>query len=126
MKVGFPYKEGDIIPIYSNWESQDKIIGTAKLVKFIRHGRSFILEDTYPEGEQVVYNYDEWLVHWPTEGCEGLNWKKCFDEYETIEKIRFVDTVGLTNSADDEDYDPESDPKLPKDSFIQINGISCF
>lgn len=59
MKVGFPYKEGDVIPIYEDWETQDKIIGTAKLVSFIQHGRSFILEDIYPETDQIVYNYDE-------------------------------------------------------------------
>lgn len=59
MKVGFPYKKGDIIPIYDDWETQNNIIGTAKLVSFVRHGRSFILEDTYPESDQIVYNYDE-------------------------------------------------------------------
>jgi len=59
MRIGFPYTVGDIIPIYDDWESQNEIIGTAKLVKFIRHGRSFILEDTYPEADQIVYNYDE-------------------------------------------------------------------
>lgn len=62
MKVGFPFKVGDEIPIYNNWETQDKIIGTARLVQFVRHGRSFILEDTYPESDQIVYNYDEWSI----------------------------------------------------------------
>jgi hypothetical protein len=118
MKLGFPYKEGDIVPIYNNWELQDKITGTAKLVSFIRHGRSFILEDTYPESDQIVYNYEEWAVEWPP--------KYLLKDRITFEKIRFVDTIGIANSTDDEDYDPESDPKLPKDSFITVNGISCF
>jgi len=119
MKVGFPFKEGDEIPIYKDWESQDEIIGTAKLVRFIRHGRSFILEDTYPEQDQIVYNYDEWRVELP---CAALN-----QVGKKISlKIRFIDTIGLSNSADDEDYDPEQDPRLPKDSFLTINGISCY
>ena len=59
MVLDFPYKENDVIIIYDNWELQDKKKGAAKLIKFIKQGRSFILEDTYPEAEQVVYNYQE-------------------------------------------------------------------
>ena len=112
MKVGFPYQIGDEVPIYENWETQDKIIGTARLVQLVRHGRSFILEDTYPESDQIVYNYDEYRVE-----------DNMLDSW--IERIRFIDSIGITNSADDEDYEVD-DPKLPKDSFITINGISCF
>jgi hypothetical protein len=59
MKFNFPHKEGDIVPIYKNWENETEQIGTAKLVKFHKQGRSFILEDTYPEESQVVYNWQE-------------------------------------------------------------------
>ncbi len=59
MKLQFPYKEGDIITVYGDWENELNPIGTAKLVELHSLGRSFILEDTYPEVEQIVYNYQE-------------------------------------------------------------------
>jgi hypothetical protein len=59
MKLEFPYKEGDIITIFANWEEETTPIGTAKLVELHKLGRSFILEDTYPESEQIVYNFQE-------------------------------------------------------------------
>lgn len=59
MKLNFPYKEGDIVTIYKDWENEKDIIGTARLVKMISLGRSFILEDIYPEENQIVYNWQE-------------------------------------------------------------------
>ena len=73
MKLNFPFKEGDKITIYDDWENEKSPIGTAKLVSRERFGRSFILEEMMPETTQIVYNYEEWLVEWPMEGCEGLN-----------------------------------------------------
>lgn len=57
MKIEFPNKEGDEIIIYQDWENQETVLGTAKLVGLHQLGRSFILIDTYPESEQIVYNY---------------------------------------------------------------------
>lgn len=62
MKFNFPHKEGDYVTIYKDWENEKDIIGTAQLVKRHSLGRSFILEDTYPEAEQIVYNYEVWWV----------------------------------------------------------------
>lgn len=59
MKLEFPYTEGDNVTIFSDWENEMTPIGTAKLIQKVRDGRSFILEDTYPEKDQTVYNYQE-------------------------------------------------------------------
>lgn len=59
MKLTFPYKEGDIITIYQDWENEKDPIGTAKLVKRTKFGRSFILKEMMPETSQEVYNYEE-------------------------------------------------------------------
>lgn len=58
MKLTFPYKEGDEIKIFQDWENRKKFIGTAKLVKRKRFGRSFILSEE-TEHSQPVYNYQE-------------------------------------------------------------------
>lgn len=116
MKSDFPYKEGDLVEIFSDYENNLVSKGTAKLVKFNKLGRSFILEETMPESEQIVHNYQEWLVEWPMP-----------DKFTkmSVEKIRFVDTIGIANSAVEEDYDAELE-KLPKDTFITIHGIEVY
>lgn len=116
MKLDFPHKVGDIVPIYKDWENEQELLGTAELVELHRQGRSFILEDTYPEADQIVYNYQEWLVEWP------MPEKFMKRSYE---KIRYVDTIGIANSSDDEDYDTDLD-KLPKDSFLKWQGVEIF
>ena len=117
MVQSFPYKEGDIITIFSDWENEELELGPAQLVQFVQQGRSFILEDTYPESEQVVYNWQEWEVR--LQDNELNSWTE-------RRKIRYIDTVGIANSADDSDYDPETDPKLPKDKFIIFNDKEVF
>ena len=116
MKCEFPYKAGDIVPVFNNWETEDTQIGTAKLVDFHRFGRSFILEDTYPEADQIVYNFQEWWVQ--------LDCPQCDLPYKI--KIRYVDTFGIANSEDDDDYDPETDPKLAKDKFLTYDGKEIY
>ena len=51
MKLEFPYKEGDIVTIFDDYEQNTKVLGTAKLIKLISLGRSFILEDMYPQSQ---------------------------------------------------------------------------
>jgi hypothetical protein len=58
MKKEFPYKQGDIITIYEDWEHELKPLGPARLVNFHSYGRSFILEEMLPEDTQIVYNYE--------------------------------------------------------------------
>jgi len=116
MKLEFPYKEGDIITIYDDYEHNSKVLGTAKLIKLINLGRSFILEDMYPEDTQLVYNYQEWLVEWPMPKGHTKRSKH---------KIRYLDTIGIANSAEDNPKDDELE-LLPKDTFIKINGIEVY
>lgn len=110
MKYPFPYKEGDTLMIYDDWENELLPLGTATLIEQVSVGRSFILSEIMPESSQIVYNYETWLVD-----LNGTKQKR---------KIRFVDTIGIANSADDEIND-EID-KLFKDSFLEINGIQIY
>jgi len=59
MKLICPHKEGDIVDVYFDWENQRQLMGSARLRELHRSGRSFILEETMPEIEQIVYNYNE-------------------------------------------------------------------
>lgn len=140
MKLEFPYKPGDEITIYADWENEKSPIGTAKLVSFHRQGRTFILEDMYPEDTQIVYNWQEWIIE-----SKGLLKKRITIEENIIhktdfnfisfdstdgtvkylKKIRYIDTIGIANSADDEEWEKEFD-KLVKDSFLEVNGIQIY
>lgn len=99
MKQTFPYKEGDEIIVYKNWEHQEGILGTARLRKFHKAGRSFILEEMLPESTQIVYNYQEWFVDWILVDYETA--KRAVFIFEKPVKIRYIDTIGLANSSDD-------------------------
>lgn len=116
MKLEFPHKEGDIVTICDDYEHNSKVLGTAKLVKLISLGRSFILEDMYPEDTQLVYNYQEWLVEWLTP-------EKFIKRSK--HKIRYLDTIGIANSTEDTPKDDELE-LLMKDTFIKINGIEVY
>lgn len=113
MTYEFPYEVGSEIAIYDDWENGQNYIGTAKLVEFLRQGRSFILEDVYPETDQIVYNWQEWYVQFG-------------DSAPVKRKIRYIDTHGIANSRDDEDYDSEIDPKLSQDSFLMFDDKEIF
>lgn len=59
MKYDFPYKEGDTVPLFKDYQKELEYIGAAKLVSFHGFGRSFILEEVMPETDQKVYSYQE-------------------------------------------------------------------
>lgn len=99
MKKEFPHEEGDLLTIYKDWERQEGILGTARLRKFHKAGRSFILEEMLPESSQIVYNYQEWLVDWILVDYETA--KRAIFTFEKPVKIRYIDTIGLANSSDD-------------------------
>lgn len=108
MKYDFPYKEGDEVSLFKDYQTEEECLGTAKLIKFVRFGRSFILEDMMPEHTQVVYSFQEWLTSMSDKPY----------------KIRFIEAIGITNSADD---DTEIiDEKLLKDSFIIWDGKEIY
>lgn len=115
MKYTFPYKSGDSITIYKDFENNKDPIGTAELVKLHALGRSFILKDDPTEKGQETFNYETWIVKWPTNNL-------------TKQNIRYLDTVGIANSApDDEDREWEQKISLlPKDKFLMVEGIEIY
>lgn len=110
MKYDFPYKKGDTITLYKDYQTKGVVKGAAELVRFHKFGRSFILEEMMPETEQLVYNYQEWIT--------------TLDDKP--HKISYLETIGITNSASDEEYDDDFNSKLIEDRFIEINGVQCF
>lgn len=111
MKHEFPYKEGDVITIYDDWEKEELPIGAATLIKHISVGRSFILQEVMPERLQEVYNFETWLVQ--------------LGDKQEIRKIRYLDSVGIANSADDQEISEEQE-QLSKDSFLTFNGVQIY
>lgn len=102
MKQTFPHKEGDTLTIYKDWEHESEVLGTARLKKFHKAGRSFILEEMLPESKQIVYSYQEWYVDWIMISFQEA--KKNLFIFEKPVKIRYIDTIGLSNSAEDDTF----------------------
>lgn len=59
MKQSDPNKVGDVINVYYEWEEEQSLMGSARLREVHKPGRSFILSETLPEIQQIVYNYNE-------------------------------------------------------------------
>lgn len=126
MKLTFPHGEGDLITIYQDWENEKDPIGTAKLVKRTKFGRSFILKEMMPETSQEVFNYEEWIVEWP-EDPDPPMFPYLSGPVQTVQKIRYMDMIGISNSKDDEEYeDDEAVKKLQVDKFISIHNIEVY
>lgn len=146
MKKEFPYKPNDIVTIYADWENERSPIGTAKLVSFHKQGRTFILEDMYPEDTQIVYNWQEWLVEFPEriignpfrDGIGKIRYytpsgipsmsegsPKYSLPRQEVRRIRYIDAIGIANSADD-DWEPGEYEQLEKDRFLAFNGKEIY
>lgn len=110
----FPHKEGDVVKIFKDYQNNLNQIGTAKLVKFHKTGRSFILEDTLPEKAQKVYNFQEWFVDW-IDNPENYITTKPY-------KIRYQEVTGLSNSSHEEEED-DFISKALIDKFLVLTTI---
>lgn len=91
MKFSSNLEVNSIVPIYQDWENEQIFLGTAKLVKLLEQGRTFIIEDTLPESEQLVYNFQTWLVEWQDTGP--------FKRPNSRQKIRYLNYIGLAPSS---------------------------
>lgn len=113
MQFKFPYKEGDIVEIYKDYQTCNTKIGTARLVKPHKLGRSFILKEMMPEKFQKTYSYQEWYIDWVDNPLNYLSNKPY--------KIRFLESIGIVNSADDViEEDDSPDDKVLKDNFTYM------
>lgn len=113
MKHANEYKVGDVVNIYSDYENNVGLIGAARLVKLHGNGRSFILEEVFPEKDQIVYNYQTWWVEFEKPLPSNLV------------RIRYVDSIGLANSASDEETDAVFN-RLEVDKFLSVNGKEIY
>ena len=107
----FPYKKGDLVTIYEDWQNNVTPLGAARLIRKYKSGCTFILTEMLPESSQIVYSYQEWVV-------EGENIPR-------VVKIRYLHNIGLTPSTIDKDPEDYNN-RLTKDSFIIINGIEIY
>lgn len=110
----FPYKEGEWVIIYEDWQNEVNPLGIARLIRKYKSGYTFILKEMMPESSQIVYNYESWIV-------------ELEDGRESIIKIRYVERIGITPAHLYPEED-EGDVALRSlvDSFIVINGKEIF
>ena len=96
MKYHDPNRVGDIVNVYYDYESEKYLMGSARLRALHSEGRSFILEETMPEIEQKVYNYNTWIVDWILVDYEMVT--KYPFRFTRPVNIRYLDAIGITNS----------------------------
>ena len=106
-KTRFPFKEGDYIEIFTDYQTCEVSEGKGKLIGFISEGLPFILQEIGKSAKQIVYSYQTWLVE--------------FGNFRTKRKIRYIKGFGDYSSLDGEPL-----TTMYKDVFLSVNGKQVF
>jgi hypothetical protein len=111
-------KKGSTVILYKDYQNNKDPMGVAILVKHIRNGYPFILDEDF-ETTQETFIPKYWEVEWVEKYIDTINPER------NIFPIRTLDTVGLTTTSSVESglY---TDYHYLIDSFIKINGIEIF
>lgn len=113
--------------IYLDWQRNAHLLGEAKLLKKLKDGRTFILEDIQedgtpiPENKQVVYTYETWWVSFLTLTDLGERYVANPEFY--VANIRKLYMVGISTATDQKD---EWSWHGRQDKFIEINGKEIY
>lgn len=106
-RKGFPYKSGQAIEIFTDYQTCKLSEGLGRLISFVSDGLPFILEETPRSNDQIVYCYQTWVV--------------AFGNFTCKRKIRYIKGYGDYSSLDLDLLSP-----VEKDVFIKVNGKSVF
>lgn len=93
--------------VYLDWQRCAHPLGEAYLIKKVRDGRTFILDDVdstgmnIPENKQVVYTYEVWLVKFIN--LTELGERYVADPNFYIANIRKLYLIGLATATDQKD-----------------------
>lgn len=112
--------------IFYDYQYETKPIGRVKLLKFIKEGLPFILDDM-PKERQIIYGIQYWQ-------CEVLSTGGYYPKgYIKIFPIKYITNVGpMTSNKDEEFFDNEitEEEYLQTqriiDKFIEIDGTEAF
>lgn len=110
--------------IFSDYQTERKVIGKVKLLKFIKEGLTFILDDM-PKERQVIYGTQYWQ-------CEMISTGGYYPQgYVKTFPIKYITNIGPMSSKEDvleEDISEEEylDKQFIIDKFIEIDGTQAF
>lgn len=106
---------GEVVNIYHD-ELQTELIGKARLVKLISLGLPIILksETEYesPTQKQLVYRFDRYQVEFVDSTIPNAS---------STYKVRVLHKIGPVANKEIDELD-----KLPKDSFLKVNGKEIY
>ena len=128
-------KQGDIVPIFLDWQTNERELGKAKLVEKIRDGETFIIDDTWddsyseetykiPEAMTIVYSYERWRVEFIETTEFGDQIRKIGDIRD--HNIRYLYNIGITKSSIESDKDKDWQDIRLEDRFLMVNGVEVF
>jgi hypothetical protein len=106
---------GEVIDIYHD-EFNAEFLGKARLVKLISRGLPIILpsktEYEVPTQKQLVYRFDRYQVEFVDETIPNAS---------STYKVRVLHKIGPVANKEVDELD-----KLPKDSFLRVNGKEIY
>ena len=113
--------------IYLDWQHNAHLLGEAKLVKKLKNGRTFILDDVdengipIPESQQVVYTYETWWVEFIDLTSLGERYVSNPEFY--VANIRKLYLIGIATAKDQKD---EWSWHGRQDKFLIVNDKEIF
>lgn len=118
-------EEGQERWIFSDYQTEKKLIGKVKLLELVKEGLTFILEDM-PKEKQIVYGTQHWK-------CEIISSGSYYPLGSVgIFKIRYINNIGpITSDMDyneDQELTEEEYLETQKiiDKFIEIDEEKCY
>lgn len=148
------FRANILVTVFSDWENQKGIIGTAMLVKRIKKGLPFILKDTQTVkvvkkesfhgtdffnwtneeknlGECNQYNYEKWLCKMIKSTNPAYQVNELYTFNLRYLEGSFEDSQIFSNSKDDEDDDENAYREQWKnknliDEFVKVDGEEIY
>lgn len=111
--------------IFSDYQTEKKLIGKVELLELVKEGLTFILEDM-PKERQIVYGTQHWKCKIISSGSYyPINTIGVF-------KIRYVNNIGPITSREQIDEDDELteeqylETQLIIDKFVETDGEQWY
>lgn len=95
MILDSPYKEGDLVKIYKNPQTEEELLGMACLKAYSKTSLPFILEEAQNEASQITYALDSWFVDWQLVSYKAVTTTPWLFREDKTQSIRRIYKIGL-------------------------------
>lgn len=107
---------GKLQPIYKQSQTNEQLLGVARLLKKVKSGLPFIV-DSEADNKQKVWIEEHWEIEWVLKTSLGYT----INPEKKVFPIRTLFYEGIGTSKE-----PSYTQENQKDKFIEIHGIEIF